>query len=140
MLRLSGASVLSVSEPSTNGDTDEGVLMRQILGSVGQYERALIRGRMTAGRQAKLAAGGYGGGHTPYGLTVRSGEFVTDKSTIVEKVTALRKAGASYRAICCRSDGRWCGDERTFTPNQVRHRYADGCGIKWEGDSHGKGY
>jgi len=78
MLQAAGAAVVSVSEPSTNSGTAESVLTRQVLGAVSQYERTLIRGRMMAGRQAKMANGGYGGGHAPYGLNVEDGQFVKD--------------------------------------------------------------
>jgi DNA invertase Pin-like site-specific DNA recombinase len=56
-LREGGTPVRSVMEPDIATDTDDPtkILLRQILGSIGQYERALIRGRMQAGKMIKVA-------------------------------------------------------------------------------------
>ena len=42
-------------------DTDDPtkVMIRQIIGAVSQYERAVIRGRMMAGKAAKREQGGF---------------------------------------------------------------------------------
>jgi DNA invertase Pin-like site-specific DNA recombinase len=132
ILQSTGASVLSASEPATNSDQPESVLMRQMLGVVSQYERTLIRGRMMAGRQAKMAAGGYGGGHTPYGTTVRNGELVADdgEAQTVGKVTTLRATGHSYRQICAAltEAGLTTRSGTDFTPMQVR-RIAQRAGV-----------
>jgi DNA invertase Pin-like site-specific DNA recombinase len=73
-----------------------------VLGAIAEYERDLIRGRMIAGKQAKVAAGGYGGGRPAYGKRVESGELVddADETRVVERIRALRADGHSYRAIC----------------------------------------
>ena len=57
-MRQAGAEVISVSEPDMDSDDPTRVLVRQVLGSISQYERALIRGRMMAGKAAKVAGGG----------------------------------------------------------------------------------
>src|SRR4051794_19306062 len=63
-LRERGIAIRSVMEPDIDTNTDDPtkVLVRQILGAIGQYERALIRGRMQAGKLVKAARGGYVGG------------------------------------------------------------------------------
>ena len=110
-LEAGGAAVMSVSEPAVEGDDATRVLVRQLLGGIAQYERAVIRGRMMAGKAAKVASGGYGGGRPPYGYKAAGGALVTneDEAAVVDTVTTMRKAGASYRAnrcgaVGCRSD------------------------------------
>jgi len=46
-----GARVLSTSEPDVDGPDELRDLIRNILGSIAAYERAVIRGRMMAGRR-----------------------------------------------------------------------------------------
>jgi DNA invertase Pin-like site-specific DNA recombinase len=78
------------------------VLIRQIIGSIGQYERALVRGRLQAGKMIKSARGGYVGGQPGYGRRADEAELVDDpaESQIVQIVLTMRAAGASYRKIC----------------------------------------
>lgn len=42
-------------------------LIRQVLGAVAAYERAMIRARLVAGRRRRIAEDGYAGGPEPYG-------------------------------------------------------------------------
>lgn len=44
-------------------------LIRQVLGAVAAYERAMIRARLVAGRRRRIAEDGYAGGPEPYGWT-----------------------------------------------------------------------
>ena len=53
--------------------------MRQVLGAIAEYERALIRSRMGAGKAAKLATGGYAGGRPPSGWRAEGKELVPDE-------------------------------------------------------------
>jgi len=131
-LEAGGAAVLSVSEPSVDGDDATRILVRQLLGGIAQYERAVIRGRMMAGKAAKVAKGGYGGGRPAYGLRAAGGALVANEAevVVVETVTRMRRSGESYRAIALalsdsgistRSGGPW-------NPNQVR-RIAQRAGV-----------
>lgn len=103
-LREGGTPVLSVTEPDIATDTDDPtkILLRQILGSIGQYERALIRGRMQAGKLIKAARGGYVGGQPGYGQAAENKALVAsaDEAEVVRLVGTLRSGGLSYRAIC----------------------------------------
>lgn len=103
-LGQSGTPVRSVMEPDIDTNTDDPtkVLLRQILGSIGQYERALIRGRMQAGKMIKAAKGGYVGGQPGYGLRAKDGELVAApvEDDVVRMVKTLRAEGQSYRAVC----------------------------------------
>ena len=123
-LEAGGATVLSVSEPAVEGGDATRILVRQLLGGIAQYERAVIRGRMMAGKAAKVAKGGYGGGRPPYGLKASGGALVVNEgeSAVVEIVTSMRRSGESYRVIASalseaeittRTGGEW-------NPNQVR--------------------
>ncbi len=102
-LRETGARVVSATEPDIDGGEAEPTrdMVRQILGVIAQYERAVIRGRMLAGKAAKVAKGGYGGGRPPYGKQSVKGELVDDpdQKEIVDLVVKLRRKGGSYREI-----------------------------------------
>jgi DNA invertase Pin-like site-specific DNA recombinase len=78
-MRKAGVEVLSVTEPDIDSDDATRVLVRQVLGAIAQYERALIRSRMAAGRAAKMAIGGYAGGRPPFGWRAEGKELVPDE-------------------------------------------------------------
>jgi site-specific DNA recombinase len=103
-LRERGTPIRSVMEPDIETDTDDPVkvLVRQVLGSIGQYERALIRGRMQAGKMIKAARGGYIGGQPGYGTRAHGAALVDqpDEADVVQTVLSMRQQGASYREIC----------------------------------------
>jgi DNA invertase Pin-like site-specific DNA recombinase len=101
-LRQHGAEVLSVSEPDVDSDDPTRVLVRQVLGAISQYERAVIRGRMMAGRAAKRASGGYSGGQPRYGTKAEDRQLAPndEERPIVDLITRARAAGKSYRDIC----------------------------------------
>jgi DNA invertase Pin-like site-specific DNA recombinase len=110
LARLSkrGTAVVSVTEPDIDsmGSDPTKVLIRQILGALGQYERALIRGRMDAGRAVKAAGGGYVGGAPSYGFGAVDGMLTQIESelTVVALIRDLRSQGRSLREICVALD------------------------------------
>jgi DNA invertase Pin-like site-specific DNA recombinase len=124
-LSAQGTPVLSATEDvDTDSDDPTKVLIRHIVGAVSQYERAVIRGRMMAGRAAKAAAGGFIGGRPPYGFTVVNGEVVPDpaEQEVVQLVRQLASSGLSLRDIGAELDEK---DYRPRTgkawhPNTVR--------------------
>jgi DNA invertase Pin-like site-specific DNA recombinase len=131
-LEAGGSTVLSVSEPAVEGDDATRTLVRQLLGGIAQYERAVIRGRMMAGKAAKLAKGGYGGGRPAYGFKAEGKELVPNaaEGALLRQVTLMRGRGDSYRNIASeltrtglrpRSGGEW-------NPNQIR-RIAQRAGV-----------
>lgn len=69
-----GAQVVSRKEPDIDGPDELRELIRNILGSVAGYERAVIQGWMVAGKAQKVAKGGYGGSRPPFGPSVRWGQ------------------------------------------------------------------
>ena len=103
-LRDRGTRILSVMEPDIDTVTNDPtkVLIRQIIGAIAQYERALIRGRMQAGKLIEAARGGYVGGQPSYGKRADEQDLVDDAAgvKVVQLVLDLRKTGASYREIC----------------------------------------
>ncbi len=106
-LQTKGHAVLSCCEPSTNGTADPTRdLIRQVLGVIAQYERAMIRQRTAAGRALKAANGGYIGGQPPYGFASSPAGLVTlsHEASTVDLIQRLRTEGLTYRAIAARLD------------------------------------
>jgi DNA invertase Pin-like site-specific DNA recombinase len=67
-------------------------MMRQIMGAVAQYERALIRLRMEAGLRTKAAKGGWLGGRPAYGYDIVGNDLVVDpvKAEVVRTIFRMR--------------------------------------------------
>src|SRR5205807_9208055 len=100
-VRRMGAEVHSTSAGEAgyladDPDDPSRALIRQILGAVSQYERAMIRLRMRSGRQRKAARGGYAGGRPPYGWRAEGRELVADadEQATLARIRELRAAGA----------------------------------------------
>lgn len=93
--------VVSVTEPEIEGDDATRTLVRQVLGAISQYERAVIRARMASGKRKKAESGGYVGGRPAYGFKAVGGDLVADKAEaeVVARIKREQKAGASLRAI-----------------------------------------
>jgi DNA invertase Pin-like site-specific DNA recombinase len=103
-MRKAGVEVLSVSEPDIDSDEPTRVLVRQILGGIAQYERALIKGRMMAGKSAKRRVGGYTGGRPPFGWRAEGRELVPDEreQAVIALAQQLHDEGLSTRQIAAR--------------------------------------
>lgn len=103
-LQRSGVRVVSVTEPDLDGEDATRVLVRQVLGALAQYERAVIRARMMAGKAAKAARGGYAGGRPRFGYQAKDGALVPDKreQQVVELARRLRRDRLSLREIADR--------------------------------------
>lgn len=98
--------VLSCASGEANLGDDDGdpsrKLIRQILGAVAEYEKALIVARMKRGRMAKAARGGFSTGSPPFGWRSDGhGELEQDpeEQATIELVVGLRREGRSLRAI-----------------------------------------
>jgi DNA invertase Pin-like site-specific DNA recombinase len=101
-LHRRGRAVLSVAEADIDGEDPTRVLVRQVLGAISQYERAVIVARMRAGRDAKAAKGGYAGyGSPPFGWRTTAKELVVDEQeqAVLRRIGELRRAGLSLSAI-----------------------------------------
>lgn len=102
LLERQGGRVRCV-DGAGNGDDPSAVLIRQILDSFAQYERAIIALRTTAAMQRKIARGEYTGGRPPYGWrvgpdgrTLEPNEYELD---VVRRIQGARERGMSYRTI-----------------------------------------
>ncbi len=125
-LRDQGTPVRSASEPDLDTDTDDPtkVLIRQIIGAVAQYERAVIRGRMMAGKAAKREQGGYLGGTVPYGFRLVDGQVLADdaEQEVGQLIARRAAAGASLRTIASELEeaGYQPRTGESWHPNTVR--------------------
>lgn len=99
-LERNGKQVASVTEPNV-GDDEMRALVRQILGAVAQYERAVIVRRMQGGRAAKAANGGYAYGSPAFGQKAEGKELVADETEqrAIARISELHNAGKSLREI-----------------------------------------
>jgi DNA invertase Pin-like site-specific DNA recombinase len=109
-VRRLGGQVFSCSDAEAEFLVDDPAdpsrrLIRQILGAVAEYERAMIALRLRAGRRRKAEQGGYAGdGSPPFGYAAVDGELVpveAEQATIA-RARVLRASGASLRAVADR--------------------------------------
>jgi DNA invertase Pin-like site-specific DNA recombinase len=105
-LRRIGAQCYSTSASEAAYLTDDPddpsrALIRQVLGAVAQYERAMIALRLRSGRRRKAERGGFAYGSPPLGYQAIDGELVADvdEQKTVARITELHKAGSSLREI-----------------------------------------
>lgn len=101
-----GADVFSTSNAEADYLTDDPndpsrKLIRQVLGAVAEYERAMIAMRLRAGRKRKADGGGFAYGSPPLGYRAEGGELVADETEqrALARVRTLRSQGASLRTI-----------------------------------------
>jgi DNA invertase Pin-like site-specific DNA recombinase len=76
-------------------------LIRQVLGAVSEYQRAMIALRLASGRARKNAAGGYAYGAPGLGFRAEGGALVRDEkeAAALLRITELREKGNSLREI-----------------------------------------
>ncbi len=105
-IRRMRADVFSTSAAEAGYLTDDPddpsrKLIRQVLGAVNEYERAMITLRLRSGRRRKAELGGYAYGAPPYGQRVHAGTLVPDdrEQASLARMRELRAQGASYREI-----------------------------------------
>lgn len=97
-----GARVVSAAGEGTDADDPTSRLMRQIVDSFAEYERAVIRARTRAALAVKKARGERIGG-IPYGYRLaadgRMLEHDEAEQHVVDVIRAQRQAGETCRAI-----------------------------------------
>lgn len=100
------------------------VLIRQILGAIAQYDRAMIRLRTKNGRDVKAAEGGYIGGAPPFGWEARGGQLVPVESEQItrRRIKEWHRQGWSYRKIANRLNAEGIPPKKAeiWLPNTVR--------------------
>lgn len=76
-------------------------LIRQVLGAVNEYERAMIALRLRSGRKAKAERGGFAYGSPAFGYRAEGGELVPDEAeqAALGRIVDLHEAGKSLRTI-----------------------------------------
>ena len=84
-------------------DPDDPVrtFVRQVLGAGSQMEAGLIRRRLTKGKEAKAARGGYAYGRPAYGFKAEGKELVEDaeEQAVIRLAGRLQAEGSSLRQI-----------------------------------------
>jgi DNA invertase Pin-like site-specific DNA recombinase len=91
-LRKRGFDLISVAEPDLCSNDPSRVLMRQIFGSIAQYDRAMTVAKLKGARERMRASTGRCEGRKPYGA--RPGE-----SEIIHRMKSLREAGMAVDKI-----------------------------------------
>jgi DNA invertase Pin-like site-specific DNA recombinase len=106
-VRRMGGDVFSTSAAEASVLADDPAdpsrkLIRQVLGAVAEYERAMIVLRMRSGRSRKRETGYAGDGPPPLGYRAEGRQLVRDdeEQVTLARIAALRASGASLRAIC----------------------------------------
>lgn len=76
-------------------------LIRQVLGAVNEYERAMIALRLRSGRAAKASKGGFAYGSPAYGQRAVDRALVADQAEqdVIRQIRSRRGDGASLREI-----------------------------------------
>lgn len=103
--RIGGQSFSTVSsESALLGDDPNDpsrTMIRQILGAVSQYERAMIVLRMKMGRATKHSKGGYAYGAPPFGHHAVDRELqpLAREQETLTRIRDLRDGGMSHRQI-----------------------------------------
>ncbi|MCA1833221.1 MAG: recombinase family protein [Actinomycetota bacterium] len=79
-------------------------LIRQVLGAVAEYDRAMISLRLRVARRHKSANGGYAHGAPPFGYRAENGALVTDEreQKIIRRMRELEAAGRTQPEIAKR--------------------------------------
>jgi DNA invertase Pin-like site-specific DNA recombinase len=99
-------------------------MIRQVLGAVSEYERAMVTLRLRNGRRRKAQMGGYASGAPAFGLEARDGDLIEsqDEQITIKRIAELRVSGASLRKICStlESEGHRSKRGGTWQPMAVK--------------------
>ena len=89
-------------------------MIRQVLGAVSQYERSMIRLRLSSGRRRKHERGEYAFGAPGYGQAAKGGALVDreDEKALLARIAELHAEGVSLRGIAATLT------EEGFTPRR----------------------
>jgi DNA invertase Pin-like site-specific DNA recombinase len=87
-----GITLISVAEPDLCSDDPSRKLMRQIMGAIAEYDKAVTVLKLRGARQRQRASAGRCEGAKPYGTL--AGEADT-----LQRIQAMRAAGQSFQAI-----------------------------------------
>ncbi|MCW2671787.1 MAG: resolvase [Frankiales bacterium] len=98
---LASTSAAEAGYLSDDPDDPSRRLIRQVLGAVSEYERAMIRLRLAAGRRRKAELGGYAFGSPPFGYRAEGKALVPhpDEYPALLRIRELHESGKSLRGI-----------------------------------------
>lgn len=104
LVKRQGAKVVSTQGEASDDDTPTGQFIRTVLDAVAEYERAMIKARLMAGRNAKKARGHKTTRIIPYGFKADPADesrIVKDEheQAVLADMATLRAAGMSLRDI-----------------------------------------
>jgi len=100
-LKRHGITVLSATEKEAAGEDPVSRLTQQVLAAVGEFERHLIRQRLSAARRLKKQNGGYGDGRPRFGYRADGAALVPheQEQKALSLMRRLRHRGESFRMI-----------------------------------------
>ncbi len=78
-----GVKLLVIENPYLMNNANSMVLLRHVMGSIGEYEKTLICERLKEGRNRKSSSGLFSGGRVPYGFSISREEKNQNKSDLV---------------------------------------------------------
>ena len=97
------SAIAEESRVLESGDDPQRVLIRQLFGAFAQYERAMLKVRLQAGRVNRKEQGKWHGGTVPFGFRVEEGteRLIPDpfESSIIRKGLNLRERGVTLADI-----------------------------------------
>lgn len=106
-VRRMGGQVLTTSAAEAgyladDPDDPSRRLIRQVLGAVNEYERAMIALRLRSGRRAKAERGGFAYGSPALGWRAEGKTLiaVADEQETVNRIMEMHSNGTSLRTIC----------------------------------------
>jgi len=110
-LRKRGITLISVNEPDLCGDDPTRKLMRQIMGAIAEYDKAMIVAKLRGARQRMKARTGRCEGSKPFGVSEHH-------RLTIERILSLRGTGMAVDSIAetlnaeglkSKTGGRWYG-------------------------------
>jgi DNA invertase Pin-like site-specific DNA recombinase len=94
-LRKNGFELVSVAEPDLMANDPTRILVRQMMGAVGQYEKSQIVLKLRGARVRKKATTGRCEGRKPYG-------FFEGEAAVLERMKVLRAEGLGFDRIAAK--------------------------------------
>lgn len=91
-LQRRGITLISVAEPDLCSDDPTRKLMRQIMGAIAEYDKAMVVLKLRGARQRKRSQDGRCEGAKPYGS-------FEGESEVLQRIQTMRAAGDSFQTI-----------------------------------------
>jgi DNA invertase Pin-like site-specific DNA recombinase len=117
-----GITIISTHEPDLCSDDPTRKLMRQIMGAIAEYDRAMLVAKLRGARQRKKARTGRCEGQKPFGTS-------EDHQPVIDLILSLRAAGMAVDTIAetlnaeghkSKTGGRWYGSSVRNVIRRVR--------------------